>query len=107
MSVVVKGGVRMKRVRKQGYMRSVRRSKATMAIHLDTDSGVETDTEEVVDDFEPLRSSRVVGPADIHTSLELCLRVVSEECEGGDDTLRGDIERQFILDHGVLLDVFW
>lgn len=41
--------------------------------------------------LEPLIPFREIDTTDIHDAFKLALRVVSEECENGDDTRRADV----------------
>lgn len=77
-----------------------------ICIRLDSDSRVELDAQQMVYDFESLGTCGVVGSRDVHQRSELTLSVVSKESQGGDDGRWVDIECQFVLDDGELLDVF-
>jgi len=65
-----------------------------------------TNAEKMVDDFKPLIPLRVVRSTDIHHAFELALRMISEEGEDRDDSGRRDVQCQFILKHGELLNKF-
>ena len=60
--------------------------------------------QEVVDHLEPLLSFRIVRAADILAALELALRMVPEEGKNGNDARWADVEREFVLINGELLD---
>ena len=62
------------------------------------------DTEQIVDDLKTLAPGRVVCSGDIHDRLVLAIRVIPQESEDGNNTLRRDVDAQFVLVYGVLLD---
>lgn len=77
-----------------------------VCISLDSNAGVVLNGEEVVYDLEPLAAGRVVSAGDVHAGAELRLGVVSEEGQGGDDGVRGDVEGELVFDYAELLDEF-
>ena len=60
----------------------------------------------MIDHFEPPVSLGEINTADIHHSLKLALGMIPQECQDGDNSRRCNVERQFILQHGELLDEF-
>ena len=60
----------------------------------------------MIDHFKPLVSLGEINTADVHHGLELALGMVPQECQDRDNTRRGDVERQLVLQHGELLDEF-
>lgn len=64
------------------------------------------DTEEGVHHFETFLSFGVVYTAYVHNRFKLTLRMVAEEGENGDDGGRSNVESEFILENGELLDEF-
>ena len=58
----------------------------------------------MVHDLEPLLAFWEVHTTDIHDTLELALGVVTEEGENGNNGGGSDVERQFVLEYGELLD---
>lgn len=75
-----------------------------ISVRLDTDTRVVLDREEVVDDFEALRTGGVVGTADVHACAELGLGVVAKEGQCGDDGVWCNVECELVLDDAELLD---
>ena len=65
-----------------------------------------TYAEQMVHHLEPFLALGVVYSADIHDALELALGVIAKEGEDRDDTRRRDVDGQFILEHGELLNKF-
>lgn len=63
-------------------------------------------TQQMIHDLKPFLALRVVRTADVHESLELALRVVAQKGEGGDDAAGSDVQREFVLEDGELLDEF-
>ena len=63
-----------------------------------------TNAQQVVHDLETLLALREVDSGDVHDTLELALRVVSEEDQDGPDSGRRDVKRELVLEHGELLD---
>lgn len=62
------------------------------------------DAQQMVHHFKPLIPLREVNGGDIHHALELALRVITQEGEDGKNSRGSGIERQFVLEHGELLD---
>lgn len=62
--------------------------------------------QQVIHDLEPVLALRVVDAADILAAFELALGVVAEEGKDGDDAGRANVQGEFILENGELLDVF-
>lgn len=60
--------------------------------------------QQIVHNLEPFLSLREVDSGDIHHTLELCRRVVAQEGENGNECGRGNVQRQFVLEHRELLD---
>lgn len=63
--------------------------------------------EAVVDNFEAVRTSRVVHTADVGDLVELGGSVEGEEVEDGEDGGGGNVESKLIFPDGELLDVLW
>lgn len=62
------------------------------------------DAEHVVDNLEALVALGEVDGRNVHDTLELALRVITEEGENRDDRGGPDVERKFVLEDGELLD---
>jgi len=75
-------------------------------IGLDPDSTTLRNAEQVINNFESLVPVGVICTADVHAAFKLTLRVISQECEHRDDTRRRDVESEFVLENGELLDEF-
>lgn len=70
-------------------------------VRLDSDTGVVSDGEQVVDYLEPVVPGRVIYATDIHDGFELCGGVILKECHDWDDGTRGNVYRQFILPNPI------
>ena len=75
-----------------------------VSVRLDADTGVVLDREKVVDHFESLRASGVIGSADVHACAELGLGVIAKEGEGGDNGIGCNVKCELVLDDAKLLD---
>lgn len=75
-----------------------------VCVGLNTDSRIVLDAEKIVYDFESLASGRVVCSRNVHDSLVLAIRVISEESEDWYDAFGRDVDAQLILVDRVLLD---
>lgn len=64
------------------------------------------DAQQVVDHLEAFLSFWKVGRGDIHDTLELALRVISEESQNWDDASGRDVQSKLILQDRELLDEF-
>lgn len=75
-------------------------------IGLDPNSATLGNTEQVVHNLESLVPVGVICTTDVHAAFKLTLRVVSQERKHRNDTRRGDVESEFVLENGELLDEF-
>lgn len=64
------------------------------------------DGEEMVHDFEPLRTGRVVDTTNVHDLLIARIRMLLEEMNHGNDGGGSDVKRQLILVNRSLLNEF-
>lgn len=75
-------------------------------VGLDTDAGVVTNAEQVVDDLEALVAGGEVDTSDIGDLGELGGSVVLEEAHHGNNTGGSGVNGELILPHSELLDIF-
>lgn len=75
-------------------------------IRLDPNAPRILDTQQMIHHLETFLPLGEIDPADVHERLELALRVVAQEGEGGEDTGGGDVERELVFEDGELLDEF-
>ena len=68
-----------------------------VGVGLDTDTGVVTDREHVVNDLEALVAGRIIDSGDVADLGELGGGVVLEEVENGKDGGGGDVDDELIL----------
>ena len=85
--------------------RHTRDRRGLIGIRLDTDSPVVSHRKQVVHDFETVRTRGVIDTADIRDAGELRGRVVLEEGEDRNNDGGRDVDGEFVLPHGELLDV--
>lgn len=71
-----------------------------IGVGLDSNAGVVTDGQHVVDDLESLVSRRVVDGCDVGNAGKLGSGVVLEEGESGDNTGRRDVDGELVLPYG-------
>lgn len=77
-----------------------------VGVGLDTNTGVKTNRQTVVDDLETVGARGVIDSANIHDLLELRVGVITQELHDGQDGVGGDVDGELILIDGELLDVF-
>lgn len=77
-----------------------------VTVGLDTDAGVESDTEQVVDDLETLITGGEVDTSNVGNLGELSSSVVLQEAHEGKDTRGSSVNGKLILPDSELLDVF-
>jgi len=73
-------------------------------LSLDTDPSRLGKAKEVIHNFKPLITLRVVSTADINTAFKLALGVVPQEGKNGNNRAWGNVEREFVLVNRELLD---
>lgn len=64
------------------------------------------DGQEVINDFEPLGSGRVIDGGDIDDHGVFGRGVVFEKGDDGNDAQGGNVDAEFVFPYGELLDVF-
>jgi len=79
--------------------------RSLIGVGLDADSGVVADREKVVDNFESVFARGVIGSSNCADLGELSSSVVLEEAEDRVDTRGRDVDGEFVLPDGELLDV--
>ena len=77
-----------------------------ITVGLDTDTGVETDTEQVVDNLKALITGGEVDTSNVGDLGELSSSVVLQEAHNGKDTGGSSVNGKLILPDSELLDVF-
>jgi hypothetical protein len=77
-----------------------------VTVGLDTNTRVETDTEQVIHDFETLITGGEVDASNVGNLGEFSGGVVLQEAHEWDDARRGGVNGKLILPDGELLDVF-
>lgn len=87
--------------------RDARDWRGFVSVCLDSDSRVVSDAEEVVDDLKALVLGGIVHCCDIRYHCVLGCGVVLEERHDRDDAGGRDIDGEFVLPDGELLDVSW